>query len=142
MDAFEREGPIEAITFAGNFGGAFYLDDIRLVAATPPPVTVVEEDHTTALPQAFALSQNFPNPFNSDTVFRFELPQSGAVELTVFNIAGQQVATLVQGQREAGSYTLRWDGRDEGGKGLASGVYLYRLRAGEQVETRKLLILR
>ena len=103
---------------------------------------MVEEARTAALPQSFSLSQNFPNPFNSDTVIRFELPQGEEVELAVYNTAGQPVATLVQGLREAGTYTLHWDGRDERGKELASGVYMYRLQAGEGVETRKLVLLR
>jgi hypothetical protein len=136
------QGPIEAIAFSGNYAGTFYLDDIRLVAATPPPVTVVEEEHTPALPQSFSLSQNFPNPFNSETVIRFALPESGEVELAVYNLAGQEVVKLVQGVREVGSYTVRWDGRDGRGKELASGGYLYRLRAGERVETRKLVLVR
>jgi flagellar hook assembly protein FlgD len=69
---------------------------------------------------------------------------SADVELAIFNLAGQQVATLAQGAREAGTYTVNWDGRDDDGRTLASGVYLYRLRVGDggQVETRKLLMLR
>ena len=142
METFERLGPIESITFSGNFAGTFYLDDIRLVAATPPAITVVEEERTTALPQAFSLAQNFPNPFNSETVVRFALPERGEVELAVYNLAGQRVVKLAEGAREVGSYTVGWDGRDERGGELASGVYLYRLRAGERAETRKLLLLR
>jgi len=64
------------------------------------------------------------------------------VDLVIYNLAGQEVATLVDGPRESGVYTLRWDGRDDAGRELASGIYLYRLQAGEQVETRKLLLLR
>ena len=75
-------------------------------------------------------------------MIHFELPRSGQVELAVYNIAGQQVAKLVEGPREAGAYTLRWDGRDARGKELASGIYLYRLRAGEKMETRKLVLAR
>ena len=142
LDAFQRSGDITAITFAGNFAGTFYLDDIRLVAATPPAITVVAEEHTTALPQSFTLAQNFPNPFNSDTVTRFALPESGAVELAVYNLAGQRVAMLVSGTREAGTYAVNWDGRDEQGRELASGVYLYRLRVGEREEMRKLALVR
>ena len=142
MGAFGREGPIKSIIFSGNFAGTFYLDDIRLVAATPPAITVVEEERTTALPQAFSLAQNFPNPFNSETVVRFALPERGEVELAVYNLAGQRVVKLAEGAREVGSYTVGWDGRDERGGELASGVYLYRLRAGERAETRKLLLLR
>ncbi|MBI2501696.1 MAG: T9SS type A sorting domain-containing protein [Candidatus Latescibacteria bacterium] len=141
---FPLDDPIESLEFTGKLEGTFYLDDIRLVTAEPPPPvpTAVLEDRTVALPQSFSLAQNFPNPFNSSTVIRFELPQSGEVELAVYNLAGQKVATLLEGRREAGAYTLRWDGKDDSGKELASGVYLYRLRAGEQVETRKLALLR
>ncbi len=60
----------------------------------------------------------------------------------MYNLTGQKVATLALGLREAGTYALRWDGRDDDGRGLASGVYLYRLEAGERVATRKLLLIR
>jgi len=76
-------------------------------------------------------------------VIRFALPIREEVDLAVFNLAGQRVAALVDGQREAGTYAVRWDGRDESGRALASGVYLYRLRVGrQQVETRKLVLVR
>lgn len=132
-----------AVTFSGTFEGTFYVDDLRLVApqlAAAP--TAVLEERSDRRPQAFALQQNFPNPFNSGTVIRFELPADEEVELAVFNLAGQQVATLVEGVREGGSYAINWDGRDDRGQELASGVYLYRLRAGERMETRRLLLLR
>ena len=105
--------------------------------------TAVEEQaDLSALPQTFALEQNYPNPFNSGTVIGFALPVRDEVELVIYNLVGQKVATLVQGAREAGAYTVRWDGRDDSERELASGVYLYRLQAGHQVETRKLLLLR
>ena len=74
----------------------------------------------------------------------FAITASDNVELSVFNLAGQKVATLAHGHREAGTYTLRWDGRDKSGRELASGVYLYRLRTGDrqQVKTRKLVLVR
>ena len=64
------------------------------------------------------------------------------VELALYNLAGQKVATLVQEVRQASSYAINWDGRDEAGRALATGMYFYRLRAGERVETRKLMLLR
>ena len=64
------------------------------------------------------------------------------MELALYNLAGQKVLTLAKGHREAGPHTARWDGRDDQGRARASGVYLYRLQAGGQVETRKLLLLR
>jgi hypothetical protein len=136
-------GEVATLSFFGNFEGVFYVDDLRLVApklaATP---TAVLEEQSDSRPQAFALQQNYPNPFNSGTIIRFALPSSEEVELVVYNIAGQKVATLVEGVRHAGSYSINWDGRDGGGRTLASGAYLYRLRAGGQMETRKLLLLR
>ena len=102
----------------------------------------VLESHNPTTPSSFTLSQNYPNPFNPETTIRFDLPQSQEIELAIYNLAAQRVATLVQGYREAGSYSVRWDGVTDAGLELASGVYFYRLTAGDRVETRKLLLLR
>ncbi|MBT4497257.1 MAG: T9SS type A sorting domain-containing protein [Gemmatimonadetes bacterium] len=146
MEKLTGDEQVESIRFSGNFGGTFYLDDIRLVAAKPgdDTHTAVLEQHSHMLPPFFNLDQNYPNPFNSDTVIRFALPTSENVELAIFNLAGQRVAKLADGMREAGVYAIRWDGRDDNGRELASGVYLYRLRTGDgqQVETRKLALVR
>ncbi len=112
---------------------------IRKVA---PAITAVVEVRDEWLPQSFTLSQNYPNPFNPQTTLRFDLPRSEEIDLAVYNLTGQKVATLAHGLREAGAYTLRWDGRDDDGRALASGVYLYRLTAGDRAATRKLLLLR
>jgi enterochelin esterase-like enzyme len=136
---------IPVVRLSGSLEGTFHLDDLRLVAVDPPAeATAVTEQRGSAVPGRFALAQNYPNPFNSGTVIRFTLPQSQDAELALFNLAGQRVATLVQGRRDAGTYTVRWDGTDDAGHTLASGVYLYRLQTGngKQVETRKLLLLR
>jgi hypothetical protein len=89
-----------------------------------------------------SLGQNYPNPFNSATTINYELSHRGTVTLEVYNLAGQQVARLVYGLREAGTYTLTWDSRDDADRELASGVYIYRLQVGENVQTRRLLLLR
>ena len=125
--------------------GTFYVDDMRLVAANPPsPVaTSVQEEHTTALPQGYSLEQNYPNPFNSETVIRFEMREEREVELAVYNLVGQRLVHLVEGSREAGIHTVRWNGRNERGRELASGVYVYRLRAGKElIETHKMALVR
>ena len=145
FEQFELEEPIACIDFSGDFTGSFYIDDLRLVPAKPSSgSTAVLEERVAALPGRFALEQNFPNPFNSATVIRFALPDAADVDLAIFNLAGQRVATLANGIRTAGTYTLRWDGRNDDGRALASGVYLYRLetRDGQQVETRKLVLMR
>lgn len=90
--------------------------------------SVAEE--AVARPQQFALYPNFPNPFNPSTTIRFSLPQPGEAELTIYNLLGQRVITLVRGVQEAGGHTLVWNGCDDRGRELASGVYFYRLRAG------------
>ncbi|MBT4497672.1 MAG: T9SS type A sorting domain-containing protein [Gemmatimonadetes bacterium] len=145
FEQFELKEPIAAIDFSGDFTGSFYIDDLRLVPAKPSSgSTAVVEDRAAGRPLTFALKQNYPNPFNAGTVIRFALPERRDIELSIFNLAGQRVATLTQGMREAGTYTVRWDGRDDDGRELASGVYLYRLRTdeGQQMETQKLVLVR
>ena len=95
-------------------------------------------------PVHLLLFPNYPNPFNSSTVIRFALPEYQEIELSIFNLAGQKVATLVKKYYPAGVHTVSWDGRDDDGRELASGVYLYRLRTGDgqEVEMRKFLFLR
>jgi hypothetical protein len=94
------------------------------------------------LPNELDLAQNFPNPFNSETSIGFTLPIGSEIELSLYNLAGQQVSRLLHGWREPGRYTARWDGRTDTGHNLATGVYIYRLRAGDLVQSRKLLLLR
>ena len=95
----------------------------------------------TALPPGFSLGQNYPNPFNPGTVIPYQLARAGYVRLDIFNLLGQRVATLVAGEQAAGSYTARWDGRDGSGRGVAAGVYLYRLLAGGGTTTRRLVLV-
>ena len=116
-------------------GDTFYF------SSSEAPVSAVLEEYISAPPQTFALAQNYPNPFNSQTIIRFSLPTDTQVNLSIYNLAGQKVATLVEGNRQAGTYAVDWDGTDESGSELASGVYLYRLKAGDQIETSKLLLL-
>ncbi len=107
----------------------------------PGTTTAVTESDEASVPTVYWLAQNYPNPFNSDTVIRFALAQGGPVELVVYNLIGQKVVTLVDGMRPAGSPAVHWDGRDDAGNAVASGVYLYRLQAGTQVRVRKLVLV-
>ena len=94
------------------------------------------------LPSGSRLYPNAPNPFNSETVLSWLLPRPGAVRLEVLALSGQRLVTLWQGPRQAGHHRLHWDGRDDEGRPLASGVYLYRLVTAEGILTRKLTLLR
>jgi len=93
-----------------------------------------------ALPQQFALHANAPNPFNAETLIRFDLPTEARVSIEVYNALGQKVRTLLQERRAAGRYQIGWDSRDDAGRALASGVYFYRLIAEEFVQTRRMML--
>ncbi len=115
------------------------------------PVTGIDE-HSIA-PVTFQLEQNFPNPFNPETNLRFRIPRGsgpdapngagGLVELKIFDILGQEVKTLVKKNMVPGTYTVKWDGSDDNGVPVASGVYLYRLKINDHfVQTKKMILLR
>jgi flagellar hook assembly protein FlgD len=105
-------------------------------------VTVAAGKSETLLPQAFSLSQNYPNPFNPETVIRYALPEDCHVELTIHNILGQKVMTLVNESQSAGYKMSRWDGRDDKGNEIASGLYFYKIKTPKYSETKKMILLR
>ncbi len=94
------------------------------------------------VPQRYTLLQNYPNPFNPSTTIRYALPEDAVVTLKVYNMNGQEVATLVNERQVAGSYEVRFDAINVQGGRLASGVYLYQVRAGNFTETRKMVLLK
>ena len=102
---------------------------------------MIEEDANAATPLLATLQQNAPNPFNGSTLIRFDLPDDGWVELSVFDVAGQRVAVPLSGWRRAGRHAVLWDGRHARGHRMASGVYVYRLRTGSHTELRKLALV-
>ena len=106
----------------------------ELTAAVPRAETV--------LPIAYALSQNAPNPFNPATEISYALPAAGPVRLEIYNLLGQKVATLVDGDRPAGTHTVVWRGHDVHGQDVSSGVYLYRFSTDGRVKTRRMLLLK
>ena len=128
----------------------------RTIAGTPSAkgetvytYTVTDANGATAslalqtLPTAFALADNFPNPFNPATTIQYALPTAADVELTVYNVVGQPVRTLVAEHQSAGRYMVEWDATDDSGHSLSSGMYLYRLQAGEEFrEVKKMLLLK
>ncbi|MFH1007325.1 MAG: BsuPI-related putative proteinase inhibitor, partial [Candidatus Latescibacterota bacterium] len=106
------------------------------------PLAVEEPGDTT--PTAFSLLQNVPNPFNPATTIRFSIPDNGnaPVTLIIYTAQGQQVRALVDGAMTPGAHTVVWNGLDDAGRAVSSGVYVYRLRAGENNQARKMLLIR
>lgn len=129
--------------FVSNYGLAGYDVPSQTTGnALPDPATAVADDVWGRQPDVLQLEQNVPNPFNPETTIRFSLPQSQPVDLAIYDLAGQTVATLARTDYPAGYHTLNWDGRDQQGRAVASGVYLYRLSTPTTTQTRKLLLLR
>ncbi len=112
---------------------------LRVVFSAP---TKVENEPAAQTPREFVLSQNYPNPFNPSTVIRFVLPQAGRATLAVYDILGHRVRTLMDGVQAAGEQRVTWDGRDDDGAAVASGIYFYRLAANGLTQTRKLTLMR
>jgi hypothetical protein len=109
---------------------------------TPQSVVKVEEIESGNLPSNFNLKQNYPNPFNPITTIEFALPRSGHVRISIYNTLGRQVRVLVNEPLPAGEYRITWNGRDFRGNQVASGIYLYRLEAGDFIVTKKMVLLK
>jgi hypothetical protein len=101
------------------------------------PVTIEK-----ALPTEYDLIQNYPNPFNPETVIEFQLPEESYVHLTIFNVLGQEIHRLVDERKSGGFYKVIWDGRNEVGEDVSSGVYFFRLQAGDFVSVKKMMLLK
>jgi hypothetical protein len=100
-------------------------------------LTEVQGPREGEMPSRFILSQNYPNPFNPSTTINFALPKSGQVELKIYNTLGQEVASLINEEKSAGTYSAQWNAGN-----VASGVYFYQLKAGEYSDTKKLLLIK
>jgi len=157
-----EEGPFDFLVFldgAGNSSSSrnyrfvdeevtegvtyWYLlesEDLRGQRSSFGPIQVTAEK--VLVPKKFALSQNYPNPFNPITHIKYQLAKDVTVKLLVYNVRGQQVAALVDRDQSAGYYQVEWRGTDGRGGELASGVYFYRLQAGEHIFTKKMVLLK
>ena len=130
----EIENTVIEITDNQAYDSAFGFNRLAL----PAPVQLQTR------PEAFALANNYPNPFNPATTIKYALPQAMDVELTVYNVVGQAVRTLVAEHQSAGRYVVEWDATNNSGQSLSSGMYFYRLEAagGEFLEVKKMLLLK
>jgi hypothetical protein len=94
------------------------------------------------IPVEFTLEQNYPNPFNPNTVIRYSIVSPSLVSLKIFDILGREVKTLVNKEQVNGVYEVNWDGDDELGNKVSTGVYFYRLDAGDFVQTKKMMLIK
>lgn len=136
------EGVVATVSVSGN-SGRLTLD--RVVVADPSaqgiPVTVANLEWD-GMSDVVALGQNYPNPFNPATTIPYTLDRTSSVRLTVYDIAGREVKQVVDAQKAAGSYTAMWNGDDERGVQVPSGVYFARVEAGTIVKTKKMILAR
>jgi hypothetical protein len=148
IDSSKWYGESELYEVTHVHGEIFYCfddttdDAIILNHAFKPPPGVEWTVPTASLPEEYALFQNYPNPFNPETDIQYQVPQACRVKLSIYNVLGQEIYTLVDGERAAGKYTVRWFGTDSHGRELGSGIYFYRLKAGDFVDVRKMVLLK
>jgi hypothetical protein len=143
IGTYTTEAPFHELMFVYNE----WRDGVPLVRDLVPAlegatVSLASRTPNVVLPTEFDLAQNAPNPFNPSTQISFALPSAAKVSLTVYNVLGQQVKTLVDEYMTAGYQTVTWDGTDNSSASVASGIYFYRITAGEFADTKKMLLLK
>ncbi len=119
--------------FSKNSNAAFGFD----WTPTSPVTSVSDENSLNQIPQSFQLYQNYPNPFNPSTKIRFEVPQQSNVSIKVYDILGEEVATLINGKKAAGKYEINFNASN-----LATGVYIYQLKAGDFIQAKKMILIK
>jgi flagellar hook assembly protein FlgD len=122
----------------------WYIDDVHIEAGRE--VVGVEDDRDNVLPTTFSLGQNYPNPFNPATSIQYSVVSDQSpphhVTLKIYNLLGQEVKVLVHEVQKPGYYTVIWEGRDNTGHEVGSGIYFYRLQVGDFIRSKKMVLLR
>jgi hypothetical protein len=116
------------------------LDSIQQISFQSSVTEVTKQG--SKIPEQFSVSQNYPNPFNPGTIINYALPKSSLVTIKIYNILGREIRTLVNVEQQAGNYTVQWNGDNNFGRLVASGVYIYRVTAGQNVKTMKMMYLK
>jgi len=132
---------IESVTGIFNFSFGTYKIQIRNMDDIIEGQVDIDEDFI-AQPYTFVLYSNYPNPFNPATRLRFEVGAHADVKLIIYDILGRQVRTAAKGSYAPGRHVVNWDGRDESGSLVSTGIYIYRLKAGDFVDHKKMILIR
>lgn len=142
---YDAIGRLTSVTYDGTLTTVYLYDpngNIVVIATGVTPVDVEDVDALPSLPVAYALRASHPNPLRTTGVVPYELPRDSRVRLEIFDVAGRRVRTLIDETQVAGYYRAVWDGRDEAGRAVASGVYYTRLAAGGFVGTDRIAVTR
>lgn len=144
LNQYINQGPLY-IRFniqSDNFvtGDGWYIDDVQFITYQDSVLTSFKENFQTS--HKFMLYQNYPNPFNPTTYIRFDLAKSANLEIKIYDVTGREIRTLVQERKPAGQYTLIWNGRNDSGLPVSSGVYFYVMKSGKFLSRKKLILLR
>ncbi len=132
---FKIQDPTD--TIPANVGSYFLLDDVQL---TGDAATGVKD--IASIPERFQVYQNYPNPFNPSTTIRYSIPKANNVMVNIYDINGSLVNALVNQRQNAGTYEVKWDGKNSSGTAVVSGVYLYRVNAGNYSKVSKMILLK
>ena len=120
----------------------YCIDGDTLTFEIPIVVQVISAEPEPFTPEEFSLHQNYPNPFNPVTTLRYDLPENGHVNITIYDILGKNVKTLINQTQDAGYRSVIWDATNDYGKPVSAGLYLYQIQAGEYISTKKMVLLK
>lgn len=133
---------VDTTSGGGTLVGTIGFPSVNSVAIDGPVILGLGDEPVTAIPRDFELHQNYPNPFNPTTLVRYDLPNDASVKLEIYNMLGQRVKTLLNASQTAGYKSISWNGTNDHGESVASGVYLLRINADGFVRSRKLMFLK
>ena len=129
----------QEVRVSNNFNSAY---DIKIIAGDKEYVESMSKDILSTIPEEFALGQNYPNPFNPVTNMDYTLPQRSRVTISIYNVLGQEIKNLVNGEQDYGFHSISWDGTDMNGREVSSGVYFTQMRSTSFSQTKKMLLLK